>query len=131
MRLAARTTVKPRREPTIALINIVFLMLVFFMVAGTLAQPLDPGLELVNTENLDGRAPPDALVMHADGHLAYRGQSVPDAAQFLARLDDEARETIRILPDRNVDAAQLVELGRGLTEAGVKQILIVTERGLR
>ncbi|HBR39356.1 MAG TPA: biopolymer transporter ExbD, partial [Sulfitobacter pontiacus] len=35
---------KPQREPTIALINIVFLMLVFFMVAGTLAQPLDPDL---------------------------------------------------------------------------------------
>ncbi len=32
----ARTASK--REPTIALINIVFLMLVFFMVAGTLAQ---------------------------------------------------------------------------------------------
>lgn len=33
---------KSEREPTIALINIVFLMLVFFMVAGTLAAPLDP-----------------------------------------------------------------------------------------
>ena len=40
---------KPQREPTIALINIVFLMLVFFMVAGTLAQPLDPDLKLVET----------------------------------------------------------------------------------
>lgn len=54
--------IKPRqrskREPTIALINIVFLMLVFFMVAGTLAQPLDPELKLVKTEELDGIAPP-------------------------------------------------------------------------
>ncbi|HBT01217.1 MAG TPA: biopolymer transporter ExbD, partial [Citreicella sp.] len=32
---------KTEREPTIALINIVFLMLIFFLVAGTLAQPLD------------------------------------------------------------------------------------------
>ena len=29
-----------RREPTIALINVVFLMLVFFMVAGTIAPRL-------------------------------------------------------------------------------------------
>ena len=36
-----------RREPTIALINIVFLMLVFFMVAGTLSTPLDKDVPLV------------------------------------------------------------------------------------
>ena len=38
---------KTEREPTIALINIVFLMLIFFLVAGTLAQPLDSALKLV------------------------------------------------------------------------------------
>lgn len=43
-----------RREPTIALINIVFLMLVFFMVAGTLSQPLDKDLSLVRTADPKG-----------------------------------------------------------------------------
>ena len=53
-----RSLSKPKRqkEPTIALINIVFLMLVFFMVAGTLAQPLSRDLELVKTSDLEGRA---------------------------------------------------------------------------
>ena len=53
---------RKKGEPTIALINIVFLMLIFFLVAGTLAQPLDGDLELVATSDLEGREPPEALV---------------------------------------------------------------------
>lgn len=127
-RLAAT---KPKREPTIALINIVFLMLVFFMVAGTLAQPLDPALKLVKTRDLDGTAPPDALVLHPDGRLAYRGAPVANAAAFLAGLDAEDRTTIRLVPDRDAPAAALVALGRDLRVAGAEKVLIVTERGLQ
>jgi biopolymer transport protein ExbD len=80
----SRAHPKPRREPTIALINVVFLMLVFFMVAGALAPPLDPTLSLVDTAELEGRPPPDALVLHADGRLSYRGAALGDAAAYLA-----------------------------------------------
>ena len=52
---------KPQREPTIALINIVFLMLVFFMVAGTLSQPLDSDLNLVETHDTVRLLPDRAL----------------------------------------------------------------------
>ena len=38
---------KSQSEPTLPLINIVFLMLVFFLVAAQVARPLDPTLELV------------------------------------------------------------------------------------
>lgn len=122
---------KPKREPTIALINIVFLMLVFFMVAGTLAQPLDPALTLVKTQDLDGRAPPDALVLHPDGRLVYRGQPVADAVSFLSRSDLENSKTIRLLPDRDAPAALLVNIGRDLRAAGAEHVLIVTERALQ
>ena len=122
---------KPQREPTIALINIVFLMLVFFMVAGTLAQPLDPALTLVQTRELDGRAPPDALVVHADGRLAHRGVAQGDAAGFLARLSAEERAVIRVVPDRDLPAAQLVALTRDLRSAGAQKVMLVTERGLQ
>ena len=55
-----RPPARPERDSTIALINIVFLMLIFFLVAGTLAQPLDPGLTLVRSADLEGNAPPQA-----------------------------------------------------------------------
>ncbi|MFU1477861.1 ExbD/TolR family protein [Roseovarius sp. C7] len=129
--------IKPRqrskREPTIALINIVFLMLVFFMVAGTLAQPLDPELKLVKTEELDGIAPPDALVVHADGRLSYRGEAVASGAAFLADREADAGEdiTVRLVPDRALEAAALVKLTAELRRAGAARVLVVTERGLQ
>ncbi|APX14095.1 ExbD/TolR family protein [Tateyamaria omphalii] len=119
------------REPTIALINIVFLMLVFFMVAGTLAAPLERDLALVRTDDLEGRAPPDALVIHADGQMVYRGAAQADAEGYLAGLDPEAREEVRIVPDRDLPAADLVRLGRDLRRAGAGRVIIVTERALQ
>lgn len=119
------------REPTIALINIVFLMLVFFMVAGTLAQPLDRSLRLVRTQDLDGRAPPDTLVIHADGRLSFRGDDVATPETYLAALDEADRAEIRIVPDRDLPAGQLVAIARALQSAGAGRVMVVTERGLR
>jgi len=125
-----RARPKSRREPTIALINIVFLMLVFFMVAGTLAQPMDSGLSLIRTADLDGRAPPDALVIRADGTLLYRGIEITSAAYVPLRGDDIAA-ALRLVPDRDLPAADLVRIARDLRSAGAGRVIIVTERGLQ
>ncbi|MGD1885313.1 MAG: ExbD/TolR family protein [Paracoccaceae bacterium] len=122
---------RTKREPTIALINIVFLMLVFFMVAGTLSQSLDPALRLVETSDLEGRPPPDALVVHADGRLSFRGADQADAMSYLSGLTEEERLQVRIVPDRDLDAMVLVKLGRDLRAAGADKVLVVTERGLQ
>ena len=119
-----------RREPTIALINIVFLMLVFFMVAGTLAQPLDKDLTLVRTADLEGRAPPDTLVVHQDGRLGYRGQDVASATAFYQARPEDAGDVVRLVPDAELPAKTLVDLARELRAAGAARVMIVTERGL-
>ena len=120
---------KTEREPTIALINIVFLMLIFFLVAGQLARPLDPGLNLVRVADLDGASPPDALVLHPDGRMTYRGTDVEGAEAFVAELSEEARAVVRLLPDRDLPAAKLVATGRALRAAGAERVVIVTARG--
>ena len=75
-----KSQVSSRREPTIALINIVFLMLIFFLIAGTLVTPLEADLKLVNTSELEGTAPPDALVLNAAGQLSFRGEVITPSA---------------------------------------------------
>ena len=126
MRLSA-----PRRkpEPTIALINIVFLMLIFFMVAGTLAPPLDPKLTLVETDRLDRRDPPAALVLDAEGVLSLRGAVTEDVSLYVATLGDAA--VAQVIPDRAVPAVALLDVARRLEEAGAKKVMIVTEQALR
>jgi biopolymer transport protein ExbD len=125
-----RTRTSTRREPTIALINIVFLMLVFFMVAGTLAQPLDKGLRLVRTADLEGQPPPDALVIRADGTLTYRGNALAQAADYMTGASDGESPEIRLVPDRDLPAERLVAIARELRALGAGRIMIVTERGL-
>ncbi|HEV8033899.1 biopolymer transporter ExbD [Yoonia sp.] len=121
---------RSEREPTIALINIVFLMLIFFLVAGTLVTPLDKDLRLVRTADLAGAAPAEALVLHADGRMTYEGGVVTSAADFVASLPEPARARVRIIPDRDLPAATLVAQGRALRVAGADRVVIVTEQGL-
>ena len=122
---------RKKGEPTIALINIVFLMLIFFLVAGTLAQPLDGELELVETSDLEGREPPDALVLHADGRLSYRGETQANVTQFLADRPEDDLLQVRVVPDRNAEADELVNVSRALREGGAQEVVIVTERALQ
>ncbi|MEE4118281.1 MAG: biopolymer transporter ExbD [Paracoccaceae bacterium] len=128
MSLARRSPAKRTREPTIALINVVFLMLVFFMVAGTVAPPLSRDIRLVDAGGLGRAAPPDALVLMADGTLLHRGALVADPAAWFARHGGAAA---RLVPDHDSPAARLDEVARALRQAGAERVLIVTERGLR
>lgn len=123
-----RPTPRTRPEPTIALINIVFLMLIFFMIAGTLAPPLDDNVTLVSTQDLDGRAPPDATILTAGGDLIYRGAPTT-AAQILGRANGETAD-IRLIVDRDVPATVLMDHVATLRAAGASAVWVVTQRGL-
>jgi len=116
-----------KRDPSIALINIVFLMLVFFLIAGTIAAPLDPDLQLVETSGLEGREPPDALVLKADGTLSFRGANT-DAQGY---MQGHVEGPVRIVPDRNSSGQRLVELSTELRGLGASSVILVTERALQ
>ena len=122
---------KPERENTIALINIVFLMLIFFLVAGTLAQPIDGALKLVNTSDIESTSPPaDALVVHPDGRMSLAGQDIATPEAFLEARGEEGLAVVRLIPDRELPAEDLVALARALRGGGAERVVIVSERGL-
>lgn len=121
-------TPPPRRtrDSTITLINVIFLMLIFFLIAGTIAPPLDPELELVDTSGLEGREPPDALLLLQDGTLSFRG--VPtDPATYMA---NHGPGPVRILPDRDVSGSRLIEVTGTLRRLGAPSVFLVTVRSL-
>ncbi len=120
---------KARREPTITLINIVFLLLVFFLVAGTLAPAPDRDVELVDTSTLPAEVPPDALLLHPDGRLSYRGDDISSAGAFLATAPPDILQRTRVVPDRSVPALDMIQLAHDLVAAGSTQVVIVTRRG--
>lgn len=122
----------PRRrsEPTIALINVVFLMLVFFLVAGQIAAPTDRDLRLVEAEAAAARAPDDALIIRRDGSTAFRGAPMAPEAFAAARIAAGA-PVMRILPDREASAADLLRIAAALRAGGATGLRIVTERALQ
>lgn len=122
---------KEGREPTIALINVVFLMLVFFMVAGTLAPPIDPELKLINTKDLDGIDPVEALVVMPSGELRYRGAAVETVDTYMLSLDDDPMKVARLLPDKNAPAAAVISTAHAMRAAGAKRVVIMTEKALK
>ncbi|MEL6466448.1 MAG: biopolymer transporter ExbD [Pseudomonadota bacterium] len=126
-----RIKCKPTKDASVPLINIVFLMLVFFVVAGTVAQPLDPDLRLIETRELDGREPPDALVLNAEGTLSFRGDTIEDVPAYLEARPDIDPAVVKIVPDKNADGGRLLQVARALRSAGAESVIIVTERALQ
>ena len=118
--------IRRRAEPTITLINVVFLLLAFFLVAGTLAQRPPETLRLVSLS--DGTAAPlrDVVVLYADGTVAWP-DGVTEAAGVVAGLPEDAPRVARILPDRAAPAQALVALARALQEAGAVEVRILAE----
>lgn len=124
---------KTNREPTITLINVVFLMLIFFLISGTLAPPLDPDLKLISTNDLQGREPPDAMVISPSGEMRYRDALI-DAKTYVAKMgtkDGQSGLTIvRIVPDQKLSALKLLEISRDLQAAGADKVYLVTQRNI-
>ncbi len=115
-----------RRDPSIALINVIFIMLIFFLIAGTVAPLLDADLKLVDTSGLEGREPPDALVLRADGTLSFRGMPT-DPGTYMSNTEPGP---VRIVPDRNASGPRVIEVSAMLRTLGATSIILVTERAL-
>ncbi len=118
-----------RADPLIALINVVFLLLIFLMIAGTIAPGLSDDVALVDTSDADARTPPNAAVILIDGRIMFGGAEISADAYAAAQLADGI-DALRIVPDRNLPAQRLVEVVTTLRAAGAAEVFVVTERGL-
>lgn len=117
---------KADRDPVISLINIVFLILIFFMVTGTLTNSDRDGVSFIQTTDLECCQDGSALVITNDGTLRYAGLVLPSVDAFLTARDG-LETTTRVLPDSELPAIELLAIIKELRAAGVQDILVVTE----
>ena len=122
-------------EPTLALINVVFLLLLFFVVTGTIVYQHDrsilPPTSLLLTP---GKAPADAVYVDAEGGLSFRGQ--PHGAAEIARTlraerqgeDGAVARTVQVVADRSLNARVLLGIVQDLKDQGLQSLSIVTVR---
>jgi biopolymer transport protein ExbD len=127
-------------EPTLALINVVFLLLLFFVVTGTIVYQHDrsilPPTSLLLTP---GKAPADAIYVDAEGGLSFRGQP-QDAAGIARALEADGQgedgsgavpRTVQVVADRSLMARTLLGVVRDLKDEGLHSLSIVTVRDQR
>jgi len=116
-------TKKPRGESIVAMVNVVFLLLIFFLMSARIAPP-DP-FE-TTPPSADGPAPVagDVLYLSADGDLAYgsaRGEAV-----FAALSGRDADMPLVIRADAGAEAAALARLTARLGAEGQGVLRLVT-----
>ena len=109
------------------MINIVFLLLLYFMVAGDLYIDLEvtPPVSAASTA-----APTNVLQIEitAAGQVQYRGTTIAIAQIELELEDDFKGQVVRLSADAQTDTAFVARVIASLSTAGVKQIMLVTLR---
>jgi biopolymer transport protein ExbD len=118
-------------ENTIALINVVFLMLIFFLIVGTVAAPLSKDLQPAWTSQRPLVPPhPQVIEINAAGEISFQGKSIA-----LDRLGSTARQIttansdenfIKLAADHELEAGRLIEILETLKAAKVDNIRLVT-----
>ncbi len=140
MRFTVRQTRAKTDDALIPLINVVFLMLIFFMVAGQITPP--EALLVEPPSSQQGRlTEPERLrlLMDAKGRVALDGELIPPA-QLSQRLavrmasmraaqndDDASRIGITLKADAAVTQGQLRQLLEQLRALGVERLQLFAQ----
>jgi biopolymer transport protein ExbD len=121
----------------LALINVVFLLLLFFVVTGTIVYQHDRSIVPPTSVMLTpGKAPADAVYIDAEGTLRFRG--TPQGAAEIARTllagaggnaeGQSAARTVQVVADRRLKARSLLAIIEELRGHGLHSLSIVTVR---
>ncbi len=131
LRLAPRPGRRPRERSisVVPMINIVFLLLVFFLLTATIAPPDPVPVRLPLAETGEAAAGPqeDILLVAADGILALgdlRGEAV-----LAALADRSAGAPLTIRADADLDGAVFAGLLTRLQRLGVVDASVVVLAG--
>ncbi|MDJ0956289.1 MAG: biopolymer transporter ExbD [Arenicellales bacterium] len=122
-----------RTEVTmVPMVNVVFLLLIFFMLVGRIApnDSLDISLPVSSSE----QAQSDELtqiVIAADGRMVLNGDELDMPALIGVVTDmvtEESTTRFELKADANLEANRLILVMEVLRQAGVQELALVTER---
>ncbi len=123
---------RPRKEDSlIPLIDIAFLILIFFLIASTIKPFSDREIKLAEIDApSSSAATPRMLIIRSDGARFVGSQSLSDS-QLQTRFADWSQDSvlpITIVADRKLKAAQLIDLVSQARAAGIKNVKLLTRR---
>lgn len=140
---------RPPLEPVLPLINVVFLLLIFFMVAGQLAPRPEGDVEAPDSASADTEENLQQfmLVLDKEGRLLHQGQPV-DATRMADLIrehrlaaaadadtgqqdraqptDTDTPQPVRLMADADTALSSLRDSLESLRDAGVEEVRLVT-----
>ena len=128
---------RPRRrarENIVPLVNIVFLLLIFFMLAGTLRSPealeVDPPETAAGPPSASASSDTRTLILDRHGVVALDG-TILESGELRSMLSssaehDSPRAPIRLRADRRARAEDLLRLLESLSQLGFEDVALVT-----
>ena len=135
MRLRDPRPVKPATENMVPLINIVFLILIFFLVAATIRPFTDDAVQIA--ESVAADAPDLAarrmLVVRADGSVRAGGALLDDSrlADLISEWSKDAAKPVIVVADRSAKASRIVALASQASAAGIERVRLLTQESRR
>ncbi|MGM0585578.1 MAG: ExbD/TolR family protein [Pseudomonadota bacterium] len=114
------------RESVVPMINVVFLLLIFFLMTARIAPPEPLEVSPPEAQRPGAAAPGAALHVSADGSLAYEGAR--GEAVFAALAAREGDAPLRVRADARLEAAELARVLARLSEAGLARVELAAVR---
>lgn len=129
MKLLHERPLRDNDEHLIPLINVVLLLLIFFMLVGRVTPPDELGVAPpVSESRLVARPTALLILVDVQGRLVVDGVSVrPErlAAEVAERLAERPR-AVQVKADAELEAARLVEILERLRAGGVESLDLLT-----
>jgi biopolymer transport protein ExbD len=131
MKLTKTVTGTPLIEPMLPLINIIFLLLIFFMVSAHIATPITeitiPNQSKESPLEHQNSSQDKWLFVSKDGELTYKKNAL-DINTLAIKFNDT--EELSLLADSEITTGMLEKITKELSKAGVKNIKLVTQLSL-
>ncbi|WP_417477123.1 ExbD/TolR family protein [Maricaulis sp.] len=125
--IARHETRRPPVEAALPLINIVFLLLIFFLMAGSMQSPIEKSImapsQAVSFDDVEF-VPADWLYLAADGRLVFRGDAVELADIAGTLIEDRGV----LFADSETPGASINAVLRAYETAGSQGVLLITAR---
>ena len=131
---SSSSTSRESDRQTIALINIVFLILIFLMIIGSLRTFEDAGIVPPSASEDEAATVTDDRIVRvfADGRVSYRGvDALPEeiAGMISAEAQAEAETTLWVIADRAASADEMLGVVEELRRAHRGDVRLVVLRG--
>lgn len=120
---------RSRDDNILPLINVVFLLLIFFVIAGAITRGAPFDLTLPTTSRTQDRTTPadKTLSIAADGRLAFAGEPIEahELAEVLAGWPEG--KALQIRADARLKARKLTRLLGRLRKARITRVVLLTQ----